>query len=235
MGLARRPDVGLLLSTTSTNESHEWSNFQAGIFSHEVRSGLDGAADIDGDGQVSYEEIGSFVSRANEAIPNERYRPSVYAKAPRGDSQLVDLRQASGRRLTIEAATGGAHFLLENLFGVRLVEFHSAPGKVVSLIVPVGAQLFLRRVDDGQQLAIPAGAEVVSMGALAQRGPSQGTPEGGPRGYAFNLIFSLPFDQQALASYRDRTQDGESLAARHRARRSPRPRSVSQERERARE
>jgi hypothetical protein len=217
-GLARRSDVGLLLSTTSTNESHEWSNFQAGIFSHEVRSGLEGAADIDGDGQVSYEEIGSFVSRANEAIPNERYRPTVYARAPGGDSRLVDLRQASGRRLTIEAAAGGAHFLLENLFGVRLADFHSPPGKLVSLVVPVGAQLFLRRVDDGQQLAIPAGAEVISMGALAQRGPSQGTPEASPAEYAFNLIFSLPFDQQAMATYRDRSRDGESPAVHHRAR-----------------
>lgn len=217
-GLARRPDVGLLLSTTSTNESHEWSDFQAGVFSHEVRSGLDGAADIDGDGQVSYDEIGSFISRANDPVPNERYRPSVYAKAPRDDSQLVDLRQASGRRLTIEAATGGAHFVLENLFGVRLADFHSPPGQLVSLVVPVGARLFLRRVDDGQQLAIPATAEVVGMGALAQRGPGQETHDPGPAAYAFNLIFSLPFDMQALASYRDRIQAGESLATRHRAR-----------------
>ena len=36
-GLAGRADVGLLLSTSSARESHEWSEFQAGIFSHEVR------------------------------------------------------------------------------------------------------------------------------------------------------------------------------------------------------
>jgi hypothetical protein len=218
VGLVRRPDVGLLLSTTSTNESHEWSNFQAGIFSHEVRSGVDGAADIDGDGQVSYDEIGAFVHRANEAVPNERYRPLVFTKAPREDNQLVDLRQASGRRLKIEAGAGGAHFFLENLFGVRLADFHSRPGQPVFLVVPIGAQpLFLRRVDDGQQLAIPADAEVVAMGALAQRGPNQGVPEASPREYAFNLIFSLPYDKEALASYSERTQDGESLVARHRA------------------
>ena len=45
-GLAGRSDVGLLLSTTSARESHEWAGFQAGIFSHEVRSGLYGAADL---------------------------------------------------------------------------------------------------------------------------------------------------------------------------------------------
>jgi hypothetical protein len=36
--LGRRSNVGLLLSTSSGDESHEWGAFQAGIFSHEVRS-----------------------------------------------------------------------------------------------------------------------------------------------------------------------------------------------------
>ena len=40
--LGRRNNLGLLLSTSSGDESHEWGAFQAGIFSHEVRSGLYG-------------------------------------------------------------------------------------------------------------------------------------------------------------------------------------------------
>src|SRR5262249_6446783 len=63
--LANDPRVGLLLSTSSARESHEWEGYQAGVFSHEVRSGLYGAADADGDGRVSYSEIAAFVSRAN--------------------------------------------------------------------------------------------------------------------------------------------------------------------------
>jgi len=218
-GLARRSDVGLLLSTTSAQESHEWSNFQAGIFSHEVRSGLYGAADVDGDGQVSYLEIASFVSRANDAIPNERYRPNVFAHAPRGASQLVDLRQGPGRRLKVEAA--GSHYRLEDLLGVPLADFNYPPGQSLSLVVPTGARpLFLRRVDDGRQLAIPAGADAISVGALAQRGPSHGMPDVGPAEYAFNLIFSLPFDEEALASYIGRPHETAPRAVRHRARRA---------------
>ncbi len=34
------PDTGFLLSTSSGRSSHEWEAFQAGVFSHEVRSGL---------------------------------------------------------------------------------------------------------------------------------------------------------------------------------------------------
>ena len=100
-GLARRESVGLLLSTSSDRESHEWSAFQAGVFSHEVRSGLYGAADVDGDGQVSYREIAAFVERANAAVPNERFRPDVYARAPSHSDTLVDLRAARDRRLEL--------------------------------------------------------------------------------------------------------------------------------------
>ncbi|MCP4498932.1 MAG: hypothetical protein GY822_03070 [Deltaproteobacteria bacterium] len=39
--------VGLFLSTSSATRSHEWAGFQAGVFSHEIRSGLYGAADVD--------------------------------------------------------------------------------------------------------------------------------------------------------------------------------------------
>ena len=75
--------TGLLLSTSSARESHEWDAYQSGVFSHEVRSGLYGAADLDGDGRVSYREIAAFIQRANESIPNERFRPDVYARPPR--------------------------------------------------------------------------------------------------------------------------------------------------------
>ena len=75
-----------------TGESHEWAGFEAGVFSHEVRSGLFGAADADGDGRVTYAEIAAFVRRANEAIPADRFRPQVLARPPQGDGMLVDLR-----------------------------------------------------------------------------------------------------------------------------------------------
>src|SRR4051794_26834611 len=52
-GLAQKDNVGLLLSTSSARESHEWSGVESGVFSHEVRSGLYGAADVDGNGRVS--------------------------------------------------------------------------------------------------------------------------------------------------------------------------------------
>ncbi len=103
--LARNNQVGLLLSTSSARDSHEWEAFQAGVFSHEVRSGLYGAADADGDGRVSYREIAAFVERANAAIPNERFRPRIYARPPRDSDTLHghgQRRRPSGRRVDLE-------------------------------------------------------------------------------------------------------------------------------------
>ena len=137
-GLARRPDVGLLLSTTSARESHEWAGFQAGIFSHEVRSGLYGAADLDGDGRISYPRSRAFVDRANAGIPNERFRPDVFAHAPRGGSAADRSTCARPRASPARRRLGarGQPLLFEDTLGVRLADFHNARGRALSLLVP---------------------------------------------------------------------------------------------------
>lgn len=127
--LAARPDVGLLLSTSSARESHEWSEYQAGVFSHEVRSGLLGAADADGDGRVSYREIAAFVERANASVPNEKFRPDAFVKASTRTEAgaLIDLRPGLAHRLELSGDHPG-HYLVEDGRGVRLADFHNAAG-----------------------------------------------------------------------------------------------------------
>ena len=201
LGLSRRSDVGLLLSTTATHESHEWVGFQAGIFSHEVRSGLYGAADLDGDGRITYLEIASFVRRANEAIPNERFRPEIYEKPPVSAAQLIDLRGVSGRRLRLDATAKDDHYLLEDGLGRRLADFHNASGHELRMLLPSGGQdLYLKRVGVNEtEFAIPATPDMVSLADLSPQEPrftSKGAVD-----QAFRLIFSLPFDEQAIAEY----------------------------------
>src|SRR5262249_16818720 len=143
--------VGLLLSTSSARESHEWDAYQGGVFSHEVRSGLYGGADADGDGVVSYREIAAFVQRANAAVPNEKYRPDAYARAPKTTDALLDIRSARGRRLVIDGAHAG-HYFLEDANGVRLADVHNAPGQSLSLVRPgPNGPIYLRRVDDDKE------------------------------------------------------------------------------------
>ena len=200
--LARRPNVGLLLSTSSARESHEWEAFQAGVFSHEVRSGLYGAADADGDGRVSYREIGAFVARANAAIPNERLRPEVFARPPLvGSSAIVDLRRGLERRLTVDADAAQAHYLLEDLRGNRLADFHKTRGQAVSLLRPASAGvLFLRRLSDDREFEIPLAPDVVRVGELVDTPPRAATR--GAVHHAFSLIFALPFDEATVLRYK---------------------------------
>lgn len=191
--------VGLLLSTSSARESHEWDAFQSGVFSHEVRSGLYGAADADGDGQVSYHEIAAFVARANSAIPNERYRPDLHARAPRGGDLLLDLRRANGRRIEIDGKHAG-HYYLEDARGVRIADVHNSANQSVSLIRPAPTgRAYLRHVDDDRELVIEPHPDVVAIADLNEEDPRVASR--GAASESFNALFALPFDRAYVAIY----------------------------------
>jgi len=194
--LVEQRDVGLLLSTSSARESHEWAAFQAGVFSHEVRSGMFGAADADGNGIISYAEIAAFIMRANQSIPNEKYRPEVFWRPPRGSSALVDLRGALARRVEIPPDDKG-HYYLEDPGGVRLADFHTGR-RGVQLLRPAGAapRLYLRRTRDDREFVLPAGDGAVSTAGLVAQEPHVTTRSAAHE--AFSALFSLPFDEGAV-------------------------------------
>jgi hypothetical protein len=208
--LAGRPDVGLVLSTSSARESHEWSEFQAGIFSHEIRSGLLGAADADQDGQVSYLEIAAFVDRANQPIPNERYRPDVYVKPPQPAAPLLDLRPGLDRRLELDGARPG-HYTLEDRRGVRLADFHSAPGQSVRLVrTTANGELYLHRIGDEEEYVVAASAGVLRFAELKNRRSS--AQARGAAHESFGLLFSWPFSKSDVDGYIWRKLDVASVS-----------------------
>ncbi len=205
-GLAKDPRIGLLLSTSSARESHEWDLFQAGVFSHEVRSGLYGGADADGDGLVSYREIAAFVARANAKVPNERYRPDVHARAPDRGDVLLDIRKARGRRLEIDGTRSG-HYYLEDVRGVRIADVHNAPGQTLSLVrPPPSGTTFLRQVDgEESEYVIPSagrdGSDVIALADLAAEAPQVAAR--GAAHESFRALFELPFDETVVDDYPD--------------------------------
>jgi hypothetical protein len=195
--LARDPRVGLFLASSSTGEAHEWEGFQAGVFSHEVRSGLHGAADADADGFVSYRELTAFVERANAPIVNDRYRPRVLVRAPEATPHLVDLRGARGRRLELDGTEASAHHFLEDELGVRLLDFHNARGQRLALVMP-GPQgrLYLHRPSDGSEFVIASTEAVTKLGRLTPT-PSTSASRGAAH-RAFTSLFALPFGQDQV-------------------------------------
>lgn len=199
--LTKDPRVGLVLSTSSARESHEWDAFQAGVFSHEVRSGLYGAADANGDGIVTYRELAAFVARANAAVPNEKFRPDVHTRPPRDGDALADIRGARARRVEIGGAHAG-HYFLEDSRGVRLLDVHNATGQALSVVrPPPGGPVFLRRVGDDRELRLPADRDVVAVAELTPEDPRIASR--GAAHESFSALFSLPFDRAAVDSYRE--------------------------------
>jgi hypothetical protein len=206
---ARDGNIGLLLASSSSGESHEWAGFQAGVFSHEVRSGLYGAADADGDGLVSYAEIAAFVGRANQTIANDRFRPQVLAHPPRDGSVLIDLRGTRGRELRLDGAESAGHYLLEDQRGVRLLDFHRAGGAAVRLARPVAAgPLYLRRVADGAERTVPPSDAPVQLDALPVE-PARASGRGAAH-EAFDQLFALAFQPDDVGAYRAHEADAEA-------------------------
>lgn len=198
-GLAHHRKIGLLLSTSSGRDSHEWEALQAGVFSHEVRSGLYGAADADLDGWISYKEIAAFVEQANRAIPNERYRPRVFARPPSSTEYLVGLHATNPHVLDIDG-TQPAHYFIEDNQGVRLMDFHNGKGHSMHLLRPAArGLLYLHNADDHQEYLINPAPEVVKLSSLEPHSPA--SQDRGAVKHAFSLLFSLPFDSIVVADY----------------------------------
>jgi hypothetical protein len=203
--LAQEGEIGLILSTSSAAESHEWEAFQAGVFSHEIRSALYGAADADGDGVVTYREVASFVSQANATIPNEKFRPKLHARPPAGSGALLDLRNEQRRVLEIDGKKAG-RYQLEDHDGVRLVDFHSGPGQSVTLVRTGNKTLYLKAPDDDVEYEVPPVDKPVRLAALTPQKPRvQGR---GAAHNAFSKIFERPFDTDVVGTYRFAADEG---------------------------
>lgn len=202
-GLDRYPNTGVLLSTSMAKEVHEWSRFSAGIFSHELRSALAGAADVDGDRKVTYAEARAFIAAANARVDNPAARLDVFARAPaiHLDEPLLDrgaLREA--KAVHVPASRAGRWFL-EDERGVRFADFHSAGDEAVTLSVVPQPRYFLRDTR-GREIEIPLTvASRVDVGTLAVR--DQSLASRGSEAVTFQRdLFALPFGRAYFEGYK---------------------------------
>lgn len=145
------PDVGAVLATSGIGPTHEWSGYQGGVFSHEVRSALAGAADADGNGRVEYVEVEAFLAAANLDVPILKGRPKVFVHSPRIERRatLVQIDE-SQPALTLPAELSG-HYVLEDGRGLRHAELHKESGFAVQLRLTPGLSYVLRD-DSGADL-----------------------------------------------------------------------------------
>jgi hypothetical protein len=156
-GLDRYPNTGVLLSTSRAAEVHEWSRFEAGVFSHEVRSAMAGAADVDGDHRVSYDEARAFIGAANARVSDPKAKLSAYVVPPAIDRQepLFDLSSLSAPTVHVSSEIRG-HRYLEDARGVRYLDLNIGTDGGVTIALVPSSVYFLR--SDQDEIRIPLDA-----------------------------------------------------------------------------
>lgn len=161
--LSRFPHVGALMASASTTQTHEWEAYRQGVFTHEVLSGLRGAADVNGDGRIEYSEIFAFLGAANGNVTDPRARLVVVAKPPAMDRRaaLVDLKTVRRPRLLVGNASVLGSFHVEDDRGNRLADMRAEPGLGVKLVFPSDRTLYLRTRYGEAEIRSGDGAPVV--------------------------------------------------------------------------
>ncbi len=200
--LEQFPHVGVILSTASEQESHEWEGVQGGVFSHQVLSALSGAADVNGDGRVEYSELRAFVAAASARVKDPRGRPEVFARAPAQDGAvpLADFGRKSELAFLVVPAGLSGRFWVEDERGVRLYDFHKEPLRPLVVAVPPDRTLYLR---DGQREArFTATAGAVVDGAGLGFSAVQVASRGGALDQTFREdLFSIAYGPSFYAGF----------------------------------
>lgn len=157
----RYPNTGVVVSTSSATESHEWSVFQGGVFSQEVRSALSGAADVNADGRVEYSELAAFLGAANLAIDDPRARLQAWVRPPPLDHHrpLIDLSSGYTHLLRLPKSFSGK-FYLEDARGVRFADGNKTGETDVYIALASSPSYFVRTGDTEARFVLPQSGTV---------------------------------------------------------------------------
>jgi hypothetical protein len=196
---AQLGNTGFVLSTSSDRDSHEWERYQGGILSHELRSALRGAADVNLDAHISYAELGAFLSTANQGIKNARLRPDFMVRPPNHDFEGDVLAWPDQEApLSFGGQTFG-HFYVETSTGERILDAHPALGQALSLWTPKERPLFVRKSDGSAEYVLTSSApmKIAALDPAKQEIASRGAA-----GLAFERLFAVPFGERDVLGFR---------------------------------
>jgi hypothetical protein len=190
----RFPTVGVVLATSVDQEAHEWSAIESGVFSHELLSGLLGAADINGDHRIEYSELQAFISSANREVDDPRAIPLVVAYPPAINHKVavIDL-DVLGQSAALVGKPGGlGHFSIELANGQRYADAHLAPDAPIYLALPDSGVAFLRSGDREAELDLDVKRriELPGLSFTARRSEARGSID---RSYR-NALFASTYD-----------------------------------------
>ncbi len=161
--LLRFANVGAIIATSSGRAAHEWTRYERGVFTHELLSGMRGAADVNGDLRIEYSELNAFFGAANREIGDPKARLEVLTHPPRSQvrAALIDLRRFKNVAwIDGDAADAWGHFFLEDGRGVRVADAHAERSARLRIAVPADAPLFVQR-HGREAMIIPHAGETI--------------------------------------------------------------------------
>jgi hypothetical protein len=197
--------TGLVLSASSYRDSHEWERFQAGVFSYEVRSALRGGADADGNGEITYGELGAFLNYANKEVPPP-FRPDFFVRPPGGppvnlEHPLLTWRESTSV-LTVDTGELG-HIYVETPTGIRIVDAHPGKTQTLTLRLPKERPLFVRTADDKKE-GILYDAKPTRLSILPLQQPGMGEPTFNRRLHRYQIDMLEIYNFYAILGQIDR-------------------------------
>ncbi|MGC4117443.1 MAG: caspase family protein [Myxococcales bacterium] len=197
----KTPTVGFLLATTGDVKVHEWSAWRGGVFSHLVRSGLSGAADVDLDGKVTYPELGAFIAAASGNIRDPRARVDVTVSPPpaKSDAALSDRNKFQPRQLVFLEPGIGGHFEIETEEGERVIDLNKPRG-LASVFAVWGAGKYYLTGTEGETKLDFSKKTLVASNTMTfgeRRRADRGAIDEEYR----RALFSRPFDYSFYRAY----------------------------------
>ncbi|HPS30285.1 MAG TPA: caspase family protein [bacterium] len=135
--LSSYPNTGVVLSTSSEADSHEWNRIRSGVFSHELLSGIIGAADVNEDGKIEYSEIKAFLDAANLKVNDTKEKLSIFVKPPAQDQRraLFILDGVSQSAILKIPRNIKGRFFIENSLGTRYFDMNKTDEQSVSIML----------------------------------------------------------------------------------------------------
>jgi hypothetical protein len=168
-----------------------------------------GAADANGDGQVSYLELAAFVDTATADVQNPNMRPHVFSRGPgaRDGTPIANLQSMTAVRRYELSDASPLRLRLRDANGLPLLDAHSEPSRPLQLVLPEAwarGSVLERKPVPGQStrsalFSVPQPPGVVTLAALE---PLDATSAVRGAGETFEPLFSRPFGPVALAQYR---------------------------------
>ena len=203
--LERHPTVGVIIATTTGQQAHEWSEYESGVFTHEVLSALLGAGDVNGDRKIEYSELHAFIAAANRDIRDHRAIPRVIAEPPRINRRapLVALSDFRNTGILTGSSAGLGPFHIEMANGQRYLDAHMSDDSTTALALPADTPVFVRTENEEAELVLKPGARV-NFGEL-QFHPRVERARGGIATMFREALFASPFGPTYYRGFIDRS------------------------------